>query len=126
MLAWQMALIGFSSLYVYNALLSSSKESIQIDESTLSLIGISLLGSMCVILVIYILFGLCLFSNIICHIIAGWILLLLLSLSYWQHQDFQKDYLFRISFYLSIGLLVFIHQTTVVLVQQSHTITSIG
>jgi hypothetical protein len=109
MLAWQIALIGFSSLYTCKALLLlSSKTPYQINESTLDLIGVCLIGSMCIITIIYIVLMSCFFVNAMCHVIAGWIFLVLLTFSYWQHQGQQSSGLLHISFYLSTALLSFI------------------
>ncbi len=108
MLAWQIALIGFSSLYTCNTLLLSSKPSYHISESTLDLIGVSLIGSMCLIILVYIILMSCFFFNTMCHVVAGWIFLVLLTFSYWQHQDNRSSYLLHISFYLATALLSFI------------------
>ncbi len=108
MLAWQIALIGFSSLYTCNTLLLSSNPSYHINESTLDLIGVCLIGSMCFIIIIYIILMSCLFFNTMCHVVAGWIFLVLLTFSYWQHQDQKSSYLLHISFYLATALLSFI------------------
>ncbi|CAF0830086.1 unnamed protein product [Rotaria sp. Silwood1] len=108
MLAWQTALIGFSSLYAYNTLLLPSKILNQINESTLNLIGLCLISSICIIAIIYIILMLCLFSNTICHIIAGWIFLVLLTFSYWYEHEHQINFILLISFYLLTALLLFI------------------
>ena len=108
MLAWQIALIGFSSLYTCKKLLLTSKTFYHIDETTLDIIGICLISSMCLIILIYIILMSCYFFNAMCHVIAGWIFLVLLTFSYWQHQKSQTNSLLYISFYLSTALLSFV------------------
>lgn len=108
MLAWQIALIGFSSLYTCSTLLPATKVSYHINESTLDLIGVCLIGSMCLIILVYVTLMSCYFFNAMCHVVAGWIFLVLLTFSYWQHQNQQSGYLLHISFYLSTALLSFI------------------
>ncbi|CAF2350339.1 unnamed protein product [Rotaria sp. Silwood2] len=108
MLAWQTALISFSSLYACNTLLLPSKTFNQINESTLNIIGLCLIGSICIIAIIYIILMLCLFSNAICHVIAGWIFLVVLAFSYWYEHDHQTNFLLLISFYVLTALLLFI------------------
>ncbi|CAF0874467.1 unnamed protein product [Rotaria sordida] len=108
MLAWQVVLIVFSSLYAYNTLLLPSKTLNQINESTLNLIGLYLIGSICIIAIIYIILMLCLFSNTLYHVIAGWIFLVLLIFSYWYEDDHQTNFLLLILFYVLTALLLFI------------------
>jgi len=108
MLAWQIALIGYSSLYTCNTLLLSTKPLYHLNESTLDLIGVSLIGSMCLIILVYIILMSCYFFNTMCHVVAGWIFLVLLTFSYWQHQNQQSSYLLHISFYLATALLSFV------------------
>ncbi|CAF4335496.1 unnamed protein product, partial [Rotaria socialis] len=81
MLAWQITLVAYSSLYACNrVLLSSSTVSNEINELTLNLISICLIGSMCIIAIFYILIMSCCFSNTMCHVVAGWIFLVLLTI----------------------------------------------
>lgn len=109
MLAWQIALIGFVSLYTCNILLSSSsKSSYHITESTLDLVGVALIGCMCLIALIYIILVSCFFCNTVCHVVAGWIFLVLLTFSYWQHRDPKSSHLLHVTFYLATALLSFI------------------
>ncbi|CAF3704751.1 unnamed protein product [Adineta steineri] len=107
MLAWQIALIGYSSLYTCKSLLST-KSLYHINESTLDIIGVCFIAIMCLITIVYIILMSCFFFNAMCHVIAGWIFLVLLTFSYWQHQDQQSSYLLHISFYLSTALLSFV------------------
>ena len=108
MLAWQIALVGFVSLYTCNTLLSSSTSAYHITESTLDLVGVALISCMCLISIIYIIVVSCLFCNTVCHVIAGWILLVVLTFSYWQHQDPKSSHLLHVTFYLATALLSFI------------------
>lgn len=110
MLAWQIALIGYSSLYICNTLLlsSSSKALTEIHESVLNIFALCLIGSICTIGILYIIFMSCCFSNIICHIIAGWVLFVLLSINHWYYQDSKSNPLLINSFYISTGLFSFI------------------
>lgn len=109
MLAWQISLVGLSSLYACNTVLLPSKSLAHLSESTLELIGICLIGALCIIALVYIILMSCLFFNALCHVIAGWIFLVILTFSYWQHHDQQSSsYLLHISFYLSTALLSFI------------------
>ena len=109
MLAWQIALIGFSSLYTCNTLLLSSKASYHINESTLNLIGVCLIGSMCLIILVYVILMSCYFFNAMCHVVAGWIFLVVLTFSYWQHQDRQFKLFTYISNILFINSIVIIY-----------------
>ncbi|UJR27672.1 hypothetical protein I4U23_008952 [Adineta vaga] len=107
MLAWQIALIGFSSLYACKSFLLS-KPNFQISDSTLDLIGVCLIASICVITLVYIILMSCFFFNTMCHVVAGWIFLAIITFSYWQHQDQHSSYLLHISFYLTTALLSFV------------------
>lgn len=108
MFAWQIALIGFSALYACNMAKDSSKSLINLSEQTLDVIGVSLIGSMCLIALIYIILMSYLFFNALCHVVAGWIFLDLLTFSYWQDRSHSPTSLIHIGFYFSTALLTFI------------------
>lgn len=108
MLAWQIALIGFSALYTCNNLFLSPQATYHINESTLDLIGVCFISSMCLIILVYIILMSCYFFNAMCHVIAGWIFLVVLTFSYWQHQDQRSNHLLQITFYIATALLSFV------------------
>ncbi|CAF5219835.1 unnamed protein product, partial [Rotaria magnacalcarata] len=110
MLAWQITLVAYSSLYACNRVLLSSSSTVsnEINESTLNLISICLIGSMCIIAIFYILIMSCCFSNTMCHVVAGWIFLILLTIIHWYYHNHQLDSLLLKSFYVSAGLFSFI------------------
>lgn len=108
MLAWQAALVGFTSLYICNTLSLPYKIFDQINESTLNLIGLCLIGSICLIALIYIIVVSCCLRNSMHHVIAGWIFLAVLTSSYWLNQIYSSSFSLLIAFYLSTGLLLLI------------------
>ena len=108
MFAWQIALIGFSALYACNTVSFPSKSLVHLSPDTLDLIGVCLIGSMCIIALVYVILMSYLFFNALCHVIAGWIFLVLLTFSYWQHQNHHSSSLIHIAFYVSTALLSFI------------------
>jgi len=105
MFAWQLSLIGFSSLYACNNLVFPGQH---LSQTTIDSIGVAMIGALCLFALVYTIIMSCLFFNTLCHILAGWIFLVFLTFSYWQHQDEHSPYLLHMSFYLSTALLSFI------------------
>lgn len=106
MLAWQISLIGFSALYTCNSLVFPAQH---LSQSTIELIGVGMISALCLIALVYTILMSCFFFNTLCHVLAGWIFLVFLTFSYWQHhQENPPRHLLHISFYISTALLSFI------------------